>query len=127
MLPKVFEIDEILRQIAVHVFDLGGPNAVALARCCKALEEPVLSLCWEDQSLDRLAGVLPKGVLSRSGDDRSPFYVRAPEMFRTFHKPSADPSHIPDLHPSPYPRRTVQTTAIRILDQTHHRGHHPPP
>lgn len=75
MLPKVFEIDEILRPIATHAFDLDGRSAIALARCCRTLEEPVLSLCWENQSLDRLAGALPKSVLGRSGDDRSPFYT----------------------------------------------------
>lgn len=126
MLPKVFEIDEILRPIAIYVFDLDVPSAIALARCCRALEEPVLSLCWEDQSLDRLAGVLPKSVLNRSGDDRSPFYVRASAMFLGFHKSIVDQSHVLDLHPSPHSRRTIQATAIRILDQTHRRGHHPP-
>ena len=76
MLPRVFEIDEILRVIATHVVDLEGSSAIALACCCKALEEPVLSLCWEGQSLDRLAGILPTDVLYRSCPKKPPYYVR---------------------------------------------------
>jgi len=72
----VFEVDEIFRPIAEHVVDLGGPSAIALACCCRAFEEPVLSLYWECQRLDKLASVLPEGILKRSGHDRSPYYVR---------------------------------------------------
>lgn len=75
---KVFEVDEILRPIAGYVVDLGGSSAIALACCCRAFEEPVLGLYWECQRLDKLANVLPEGVLKRSGDDRSPYYVRTP-------------------------------------------------
>lgn len=73
---KVFEIDEIFRPIAGHVVDLGGSSAISLACCCKAFEEPVLSLYWEDQRLDKLASVLPDGILKRSGFEASPYYVR---------------------------------------------------
>lgn len=78
MLPRVFEIDEIFRPIAAYVIEADGPSAVALACCCKALEEPVLGLYWEDQPLDRLASILPTDVLKRSGLDKSPYYVRTP-------------------------------------------------
>lgn len=77
---KVFEVDEILRPIAGYVVDLDGSSAIALACCCKAFEEPVLSLYWECQRLDKLASVLPEGVLGRSGHDRSPYYVRTREI-----------------------------------------------
>ena len=90
MLPRVFEIDEIFRIIATHVVDIDSPSAVALACCCKALEEPVLSLYWEDQPLDRLASVLPTDVLKRSGLGKSPYYVRASST------PQSNTS--PDLH-----------------------------
>ena len=73
---KIFEIDEIFRPIAGHVVDLGGSSAIALACCCKAFEEPALSLYWEDQRLDKLARVLSEEVLKRSGLDTSPYYVR---------------------------------------------------
>jgi hypothetical protein len=76
MSHNVFRIDEILRPIAGYVVDLDGPSAIALACCCKAFEEPALSLYWEHQPLDRLAGVLPTGILRRSGLDISPHYVR---------------------------------------------------
>lgn len=75
MLPRVFEIDEILRHIASDVIDLSGSSAISLASCCKALEEPVLSLCWEEKPLDKLANVLPTGVLKRSGLENTPYYV----------------------------------------------------
>jgi len=75
---KVFEIDEILKPIAGYVVGLGGSSAIALACCCKAFEEPVLSLYWEDQPLDKLARVLPKGVLNRLGLGGPPHYVRTP-------------------------------------------------
>ncbi|KAF9648609.1 hypothetical protein BDM02DRAFT_3115234 [Thelephora ganbajun] len=64
---KIFEIDEILRPIARYVVDLGGSSAIALACCCKAFEEPVLSWYWEGQSLDKLSRVIPTEVLKRSG------------------------------------------------------------
>ena len=74
---KVFEVDEILRPIAGYVVDNCGSSAIALACCSKAFEEPVLSLFWEDQPLpDKLAGVLPEGVLKRAGTDMYPHYVR---------------------------------------------------
>lgn len=76
MSHKVFRIDEILRPIAGYVVDLDEPSAIALACCCKAFEEPVLSSYWEHQPLDRLASVLPPGILRRSGLDISPYYVR---------------------------------------------------
>lgn len=75
---KVFEIDETLRLIAGHIAHLGGSSAISFACCCRAFEEPVLSLCWEYQPLDKLASVLPEGVLKRSGSDRSPYYVCTP-------------------------------------------------
>lgn len=81
MLPRVFEIDEILRPIATYIIDLDGSSAIALARCCKTLKDPVLSLCWEDQSLDALAGVLPTDVLRRSGHNTLPYYVRTPATY----------------------------------------------
>ncbi|KAF9652134.1 hypothetical protein BDM02DRAFT_3183860 [Thelephora ganbajun] len=76
---KIFEIDEIFRPIAGHVVDLSGSSAIALACCCKAFEEPVLSSYWEEQSLDKLARVIPTGVLKRSGLNRSSYYVCTPE------------------------------------------------
>lgn len=73
---KVFEVDELLRLIAGSIVDLDGSSAIAFACCCRAFEEPVLSLYWECQRLDKLANVLPEGVLKRLGHDRSPYYVR---------------------------------------------------
>ena len=73
---EVFKIDEVLRLIAGHVVDLCGPGAIAFACCCKTFEEPVLSFYWEDRRLDKLASVLPEGVLKRSGLGVSPHYVR---------------------------------------------------
>ena len=76
MSPKVFEIDEILRPIAGCVIDLDESSAIALACCCKAFEEPVLSSYWEDQPLDKLANVIPMGVLRREAFNTPPYYVR---------------------------------------------------
>jgi hypothetical protein len=85
MLPRVFEIDEILRPIVTHVIDIDAPSAVALACCCKALEDPVLGLYWEDQPLDKLASILSIDVLKRSGLDSSPYYVRTPSTSSDTH------------------------------------------
>lgn len=48
-----FSVDEIVRLLACElVASGGGVAAVALARCCRALEDPVLDALWESQ--DRL-------------------------------------------------------------------------
>lgn len=76
MSHKVLTIDELLRLIAAYLVDTDPSSAVALACCCKAFEDPVLDLHWQHQSLDKLASVLPAGILRRSGIDVSPHYVR---------------------------------------------------
>ena len=48
-----FSVDEIVRLLACElVASGGGVAAVVLARCCRALEDPVLDALWESQ--DRL-------------------------------------------------------------------------
>lgn len=43
----VFEVDEILRTIAFNVmYQLGGPDAVSFACCCKSFSAPALDALW---------------------------------------------------------------------------------
>lgn len=126
MLPKVFEIDEILRPITTHLIDIDGPSAVALACCCKTLQEPVLGLYWEDQPLDKLASVLPTDVLRRSGLEKSPYYVRTPFQAVPYQILIAHTPCAAGDRPPSHSRGTVQIAAICVLDQTDFRGHHAP-
>jgi len=59
-----FHVDEILRHVASEVVaSKGKGTAVALARCCKSFEDPVLDVLWETQEgLIPLFGSLPRGV-----------------------------------------------------------------
>lgn len=50
-------IDEIVRLIARELVESrGGATSIALACCCKALEDPVLDVLWETQ--DRMLPLL---------------------------------------------------------------------
>jgi len=60
-------VDEILRLIVCKLVTSGGPaSAVALACCCKTLEDPVLDVLWETQ--DRLTPLL-KSLLGDVWDE----------------------------------------------------------
>jgi hypothetical protein len=119
MLHKVFEIDEILRPIAGYVVGISGSSAIALACCCEAFEEPVLSSYWEDQCLDKLASVFPEGVLKRSDLGRSPYYVRASGIPQASDELArANARCVVDDHTPSHPRGAGQIVAICILDQT---------
>ena len=56
---RIFEIDEILRDIVWHTRDTSEVATVSLACCCKAFEEPTLSLLWVDKSFHDLLPLLP--------------------------------------------------------------------
>jgi len=62
-------VDEILRLLACELVASGAEVAVvALARCCKSFEDPMLDALWETQ--DRLAPLLkclPQGVWKEDG------------------------------------------------------------
>lgn len=66
-------VDEILRLIAHELIAAGGgKTAVALACCCKGLEDLVLDALWESQSqLVPLLKILPTDVWSPSRPDVS--------------------------------------------------------
>ena len=71
-------VDEILRHVASEVVaSKGKGTAVALARCCKSFEDPVLDVLWETQEgLIPLFGSLPRGVWNDDECD-----VGAPTVF----------------------------------------------
>ena len=56
---RIFEIDEILRVIVWYARDTSEVTTVSLACCCKAFEEPALSLLWVNKSLTELLALLP--------------------------------------------------------------------
>ena len=56
---RIFEIDEILRVIVWHTGNTSEVTTVSLACCCKAFEEPALSLLWVSKSLNNLLSLLP--------------------------------------------------------------------
>jgi len=113
---KVFQIDEILKPIAGYVVGLSGSSAIALTCCCKAFEEPVLSLYWEDQPLDKLASVLPTGVLNRSSLGGPPYYVRTPRKYWAADElVNANARRAAEAHTTSHPRGAGQIAAICIL------------
>jgi len=63
-------VDEVLGLFACELVASGaGATAVALARCCKSFEEPVLGALWEEQ--ERLAPLLkcfPRDVWEEDDD-----------------------------------------------------------
>ena len=62
-------VDEIVRLIARElVASNAKATAVALARCCKNFEDPILDTLWESQTrLLPLLKSLPEDVWDRSG------------------------------------------------------------
>jgi len=67
-------VDEIVRLIARELVMSGGKaTAVALACCCKSLEDPVLDTLWvaQDQLLPLLRS-FPRDVWNRRGSLVSP-------------------------------------------------------
>jgi len=56
---RIFEIDEILRVIVWYARDISEVATVSLACCCRAFEEPALSLLWVRKSLNELLSLLP--------------------------------------------------------------------
>jgi len=59
---KLFEIDEILRDIVRHTRHTGEATTVSLACCCKSFEEPALSLLWACKPLNQLTALFPSSL-----------------------------------------------------------------
>ena len=59
---RIFEIDEILRDIVWHMKDTGEATTVSFACCCKSFEEPALSLLWVSMLLKELVTLFPSGI-----------------------------------------------------------------
>lgn len=64
---RIFEIDEILRIIVWYTREISDSTAISFACCCKAFEEPVLSLLWACKSFEVLAKLLPSLSTHESG------------------------------------------------------------
>ena len=62
-------VDEIVRLAACELIADGGEGtAVALARCCKSMEDTVLDALWATQSsFLSLLKTLPEGIWSPGG------------------------------------------------------------
>ena len=71
-----FSVDEIVRLLACElVASEGNGTAVALARCCKSLEDPVLDVLWGTQvRLYPLLETFPESVW----DETAPTFVSLP-------------------------------------------------
>jgi len=61
---KIFEIDEILRDIVWYTKHIRETTTVSLACCCKSFEEPALSLLWFSKPFYELAALFPS-ILTR--------------------------------------------------------------
>jgi len=60
MTHRALAVDEILREIIVHVVNTHPATAVSLACCAKSFEEPALSALWKTQTeLPTLITTLP--------------------------------------------------------------------
>ena len=72
-------IDEVVRLIACELVESGGKStSVALACCCKSLEDPVLDLLWQTQNeLLPLLATFPRDVWNDSECTVSPLTMRA--------------------------------------------------
>lgn len=66
-------VDEIVRLIAGELVASGGrATAVALARCCKSFEDPVLDVLWQTQErLFPLFKSFPEDIWDRSEENVS--------------------------------------------------------
>ena len=70
---RIFEIDEILRVIVWHTRNTSEVATVSLACCCKAFEEPALSLLWVSKSgLGDLLPLLPSILAPTTGPTARP-------------------------------------------------------
>lgn len=69
-------VDEIIRLLACELVASGGKaTAVALARCCKNFEDPVLdALWWEQDRLPLLLETFPEDIW----DEGSQAFVSLP-------------------------------------------------
>jgi len=71
---RVFKISELAGAIASQLILISRGSAVNLACTRRCLEEPVLSVLWEEQSwILALLRVLPKGALDHK-------YIESPEV-----------------------------------------------
>lgn len=68
---QIFRIDEILRIIVWYTREISDSTAISFACCCKAFEEPVLSLLWTYKSFEVLVKLLPP-VPTHESDPASP-------------------------------------------------------
>jgi len=65
---RVFKISELTGLVANHLVLTSRKSAANLARTCKCIEEPVLSMLWQtQQSLYILLRVLPGGTWCLGG------------------------------------------------------------
>ena len=68
MLHPVLGIDELLRLIIAELKPTSQKTVLSLALTCRSLEEPVLSLLWEQQdTLIKLLKVLPNHTWVQDG------------------------------------------------------------
>jgi len=52
-MDRVFYIEELVQRIALNADDgsVGSASLLALACCCKALEDPVMDILWQRQNI----------------------------------------------------------------------------
>ena len=63
---RVLKISELSRAVAGQLIHISRGSTVSLARTCRYLEEPVLSVLWGQQSrVEALLEMLPEGVWNR--------------------------------------------------------------
>jgi len=88
---RALAVDEILREVTAYVTDTRPPTAVALARCAKFLEEPVLSALWKIQNeLPPLIRTLPPDsweLLPVDHPSDKPFIVCDPPQLHKWQAP----------------------------------------
>lgn len=64
VMHHMFELDEILRLITVHLAEISPKGALSLACCCKSFSTPVLDTMWgeEQKDLTTLLKTFPRSV-----------------------------------------------------------------
>ena len=74
MLHPILGIDELLRPIIIELVKTSQRTVLSLALTCWSLEEPALSLLWEQQDgLDSLLKVIPNHI--RVQDERGIVFI----------------------------------------------------
>lgn len=120
---RIFKISELTRLIASQLVLIDQKGTANLARACRCLEEPALSVLWETQwSLYTLLEVLPEENLEPHRIAASTCVVRDLDL-GLLDKSNAQAQDYADRNRGgSITRGLEQSLALRVLDASSHDG-----